>query len=128
MSQTLITVGSGIAYIIKNVTSSSFVLLTANFTTGVVSSSILPSGVTTELTRRLQQLLAAVPVKADVENGFAGMVRSLVVPQMMESGSFSAVVTYVAPTATYTMSSLADPSHLAITIPQSTSAPFIGNP
>lgn len=127
MPQTLTTYGANNSYVIKSVTDASFTLLTADFTTGVVTSSILPSWVCEEMTRRIQKVFSIVPVKADLENGFDGLVLSLVEAIMFENtGGFQAAVTYSAPTATYTLSGLTDPCHIGISFPLSSSPPFLG--
>jgi len=128
MPQSLVIIHNPIAFLVKNTTDASFVLLTANFTTEVVASSILPARAVEVLQQRLQAALAAAPVKADVENGFAGLVRSLLTAVMFESGSFTATVSYAAPVATFTLGGLGDPSHIGISVPMSTSSPLIGNP
>lgn len=128
MAQTVVTLYNPISFLIKSTTDASFTLLTANFTTGVVSSSLLSSRATTVLTERLQAMLAAAPTRAAIENGFAGLVRGLVVCQCFEASSFAVQVTYASPTATYTLAGLPATAHIAVSIPHSVSAPVIGNP
>jgi hypothetical protein len=128
MAQTTVVVDDPNCFIIKNATDASFVLLTASFTTGVVTSSKLSTRAVTVLTERLQDILSKAPVLADIEAGFAGLVRSLFTAVMFEAGTFNVASTYAAPTCTVTLSGLGDPCHLGIAIPMSTSSPLLGNP
>jgi hypothetical protein len=128
LSQVRYDVHSPICSLIKSVTDASFVLLTAVYPTGVVSSSILSTAQAAALTARLQKLLAAAPVLADIEAGFAGLVRSTFAATMFEAGSFTVDSVYAAPTCTVTLNGITDPAHVAVALPFSTSSPAIGAP
>ena len=128
MGQTLIIINDPICEVIKDVTDATFDLLTANYPTGVVTSAQLSPLAVKTLTEHLQRVISAAPVIADIEAGFAGLVRSLLTTIMFEAGAFTNTVTYAAPTATMTLAGLVSPSHIGVSVPMSTSSPVIGQP
>lgn len=128
MPQTLVTLNSPISFLIQSTGDASFPLLTADFASGEVSSTVLPELATDFLTKRIQAIFAAVPVKADLEDGFAGLVNALVSATLLQDGTLEQEAVYAAPTTTLTLSGVTDPATIAITIPYSTSASLVGAP
>ena len=106
MPQLTIVANSPIATIVKSTVDDSFVLFTADFATGAVSSAVLPVGVTDYLADRLRQAMTALPSLPDT--AFPGLVRSLASVRQVEAGA-----------------TLANPAHILVSIPMSSSSAFI---
>ncbi len=122
MPQTLITQADDLTYLVKSTTDSSFTLLSANFTTGVVSSSVLPSGVTRILTERVQAFFSALGAsnKAAFETSFPQLVQGLLGVAVLDTGAEPTIsVSYGAPTATFTVADIPNPAHILIAVPHS---------
>lgn len=104
---TTFTALSPFSGIIKSTGVSEFNLLDADFTSLVVTSSVLPAAYTTLLTSRLQAIVAALPVKSAVQTGFAGLVRGLFSLRQCEPSN-----------------SVANPAHFLFAMPFGTSSLF----
>ena len=102
----IVPIDEPISYLIKATGETDYILLTADFMTGIVTSAVLPPVATGYLTGRLQEIMSKIPVIADLEAGFAGLIRSLVSIRQVEAGS----------------PVLADPSHVECGAPMSTSS------
>jgi len=111
------------AFVIRS-TDGAFDVLTANSATGVVSSAQLTPAATNFLTQRLQQFKALFAALSS--DGFKGLVRNLVAIDQVE-GDFSSVVTVNGSDYTLSVSGLAIPGNLLVSIPFSTSSMFTGN-
>ena len=122
MSVTVTQINDPIASIIKTVGESSLQVLQANFTTGVVTSSVLSASALRLLNERVAHLLATYSPKSDLEPSFADMMASMI--SAAAGGSFEIDASYVAPVATVSFSGLSGTEVIYLALQFSTDAPW----
>ncbi len=120
----LITVFSPNAFVVQSADGSAYDLLSANVSTGVVTSAYLPANATNFLTLRFQKLLTLLP--SLTATALKTLIRNLVTLDQLE-GEFTATVTATGSNYALGLSDIETPSNLQVSIPFSTSSPFAVN-
>lgn len=124
MAISLINVFPPNAFVVLSTVGVGYDLLSANVSTGVVTSAYLPASSTDFLTLRLQKLLTLMPSLTAA--ALKTLIRNLVMLDQLE-GNFTVTVTAAGNDYALGLSDLATPSNLQVSIPFSMISPFAVN-
>ncbi len=121
MTTTLINAFPPNAFIVQSSNGAAYDLLSANVSTGVVTSAYLPASATNFLTIRLQKILTLLPSLSAA--ALKTQIKSLLSLNQLE-GAFTSTVTATGSNYALGLSDLAAPSNMQVSIPFSMSSPF----